>query len=178
MKTQYYVAASLDGFIADANDSLEWLFQLEGEGPGEDYSTFLSEVGAIAMGSRTYEWILRHDDWPYELPTWVFTRRSLVKPDGATIHFTQSDVCDPHRQMVEAADGKNVWLVGGGDLVGQFHDHGLLDELIVHLAPVTLGRGMPLLPRAIMSPPMQLLSVVPKDGGMVRLQYQVSRADV
>ena len=51
--------------------------------------------------------------------------------------------------MVEAAGGKNVWLVGGGELVGQFYDHGLLDELIVTIASVTLGAGAPLLPRAI-----------------------------
>src|SRR5688500_16155632 len=81
MKTQYYTASSLDGFIADERNSLEWLFQF-GEGPGGDYDRFIADVGAIAMGSTTYEWILEHlvhkdparpQPWPYSQPSWIFT---------------------------------------------------------------------------------------------------------
>jgi dihydrofolate reductase len=77
--------------------------------------------------------------------------------------------------MVEAAGGKNVWLVGGGELVGQFHDHGLLDELIVQIAAVTLGRGAPLLPRAIVTPPLRLLSVRAYGEAFAELRYAVPR---
>jgi dihydrofolate reductase len=69
-------------------------------------------------------------------------------PD-APITFTSDDVTAVHAAMVDAAAGRNVWIVGGGDLVGQFADAGLLDEVIVYVAPVTLGAGAPLLPRRV-----------------------------
>jgi dihydrofolate reductase len=157
--TQYYTATSLDGFIADPDNSLGWLFtrQQEQDGP-LNYSEFIAGVGAMAMGSTSYEWILDHEfagkdpadrKWPYELPCWVFTHRQLPVVPGARIEFTSADVADVHEQMVEAAGDRNVWIVGGGDLAGQFADRGLLDEVIVYIAPVTLGGGAPLLPRRI-----------------------------
>jgi dihydrofolate reductase len=183
MKTQYYTASSLDGFIADPEHSLDWLFQF-GDIEETDYPDFIRAVGAIAMGSTTYEWILRHhmspdadrpQAWPYEQPTWVFTSRSLPTVAGADIRFVGGDVRPVHEQMVEAAGERNVWLVGGGDLVGQFYDHGLLDELLVSVAPVTLGGGAPLLPRAITKPPLKLVSVRTFNDAFAQLVYEVPR---
>jgi dihydrofolate reductase len=77
--------------------------------------------------------------------------------------------------MVEAAGGKNVWIVGGGELAGRFYDHGLLDELIVQVAAVTLGGGAPLFPRAITTPPLRLVSVTPFGEGFAELRYEVPR---
>ncbi len=157
--TQYYTATTLDGYIADPDNSLDWLFTRaqDKDGPG-NYSDFIAEVGALAMGSTTYEWILDHEfkdkdptewKWTYEVPTWVFTHRQLPVVPDADIEFTSGDVAPVHEKMVKAAGGRNVWIVGGGDLVGQFADAGLLDEVIVGIAPVTLGAGAPLLPRRI-----------------------------
>jgi dihydrofolate reductase len=157
--TQYYTATTLDGFIADPDNSLEWLFtrRREPDGP-QNYGDFIAEVGALAMGSTTYEWILDHEfadkdpadwKWPYDIPSWVFTHRQLpVVPDSG-VRFTSSDVAAVHGELVDAAAGRNVWIVGGGDLAGQFAEAGLLDEVIVSIAPVTLGAGAPLLPRRI-----------------------------
>jgi dihydrofolate reductase len=181
-KTQYYTAATLDGFIADANHSLDWLFQF-GESETEDFPEFLRAVGALAMGSATYEWMLRHliepgadhpQPWPYKQPCWVFTTRSLRSVDGADIRFVRGDVEPVHHAMMATAAGKNVWLVGGGDLAGQFHDRGLLDEIIVTVTPVTLGAGKPLLPRAIWKPPLRLVGSVTL-GPFVQLRYAVTR---
>src|SRR5688572_16269011 len=136
------------------------------------------------MGSSTYEWMLRHvigpeadhpEPWPYEQPTWVFTSRKLPGIPGADVRFVRGDVRPVHRQMVEAAAGKNVWLVGGGELVGQFYDAGLLDELIVTVASVTLGGGAPLLPRAITTPPLRLVSVTQFCQDFAQLRYEVPR---
>ncbi|MFW3615617.1 dihydrofolate reductase family protein [Billgrantia antri] len=136
MKTQYYTATSLDGFIATEDDSLDWLFPL-GDINDTSYSAFFAEVGALAMGSTTYEWILSHSDkvaeetgssWPYTQPTWVFSSRKLPSIENADIRFVQGSVAPVHAEMVQAAGGKNLWVVGGGDLAGQFHDAGLLDE--------------------------------------------------
>jgi dihydrofolate reductase len=158
-RTQYYTATSLDGFIADPDNSLDWLFTRKREPDGPlDYGDFIADVGAMAMGSTTYEWILDHEfagrdpaewKWPYAIPGWVFTHRQLpVAPDSG-IEFTSADVATVHKEMVSAAGDRNVWIVGGGDLAGQFADAGLLDEVIVTIAPVTLGEGAPLLPRRI-----------------------------
>ncbi|MFC6764518.1 dihydrofolate reductase family protein [Natrinema soli] len=96
--------------------------------------------------------------------------------DGANIRFVQGDVVPIHGDMVKAADGKNVWLVGGGDLVGQFHDHGLLDELILSVAPVTLASGAPLLPRKIPTPPLKLTNVKKYGDVFAVLTYEVQQA--
>jgi dihydrofolate reductase len=110
------------------------------------------------MGSTTYEWILDHEfagkdpaewKWPYDIPCWVFTHRELPVVPDARIEFTSADVATVHKQMVAAAGDRNVWIVGGGDLAGQFAEAGLLDEVIVTIAPVTLGAGAPLLPRRL-----------------------------
>jgi dihydrofolate reductase len=157
--TQYYTATTLDGFIADPDNSLEWLFTREREEDGPlNYGTFIAEVGALAMGSTTYEWILDHElagkepaewRWPYDIPCWVFTHRRLPVVPDARIEFVSGDVAPVHERMLRAAGDRNVWIVGGGDLAGQFADAGLLDEVIVSIAPVTLGAGAPLLPRRI-----------------------------
>jgi dihydrofolate reductase len=181
VKTQYYTAASLDGFIATPDDSLEWLFPL-GDIETTSYPAFIREVGALAMGSATYEWMLRHlvgpeakrpQPWPYQQQAWVFTSRTLPPVHGADIHFVRGDVRPVHEEMVAAAGGKNVWIVGGGELAGQFYDHGLLDELFVQVGSVTLGAGKPLLPRAITSPPLRLKSVRAVGTGFAELHYEV-----
>jgi dihydrofolate reductase len=184
MKTQYYTASSLDGFIATEDDSLEWLFPL-GDVNDTGYPAFIAEVGALAMGSSTYEWMLRHAltvkdqtgaAWPYSQPTWVFSSRALPPVEGAKLHFVQGDVRPVHRAMRAAAAGKNLWVVGGGDLAGQFCDAGLLDEIIVQMGSVTLGRGKPLFPRRLTAPPLRLTSVRQVGSGFAELRYDVPRA--
>src|SRR3954451_11854887 len=157
--TQYYTATSLDGFIADADNSLEWLFTRDQEEGGpQNYRDFIAEVGALAMGSTTYEWIVDHEfsekdpaewKWPYEVPCWVFTHRQLPVVPRAPIEFTSADVSVVHEQMVRAAGRRHLWIVGGGDLARQVANAALLDEVIVSIAPVTLGAGAPLLPRRL-----------------------------
>jgi len=182
MKTQYYAASTLDGFLATEDHSLDWLFPL-GDINNTSYPRFIREVGAMAMGSSTYEWMLRHvihpakgpeAPWPYSQPTWVFSTRDLPRIAGADIRWVSGDVRPVHEAMKAFAGDKNIWLVGGGDLVGQFYDAGLLDEIIVQIASVTLGSGKPLLPRRITDPPLQLLSAQKVGPGFAELRYEVS----
>lgn len=181
VKTQYYTATSLDGFIAGPNDSLDWLFPL-GNIEDTSYPAFIKDVGAIAMGSSTYEWMLRHligpeadqpQPWPYTQPTWVFTSRTLAVAPGADIKFVSGDVRPVHAAMANAAGSRNVWIVGGGDLAGQFHDAGLLDEIFVQIGSVTLGAGKPLFPRRLTSPPLRLVSAKAVGTGFAELHYEV-----
>jgi dihydrofolate reductase len=183
MKTQYFTATSLDGFIATEDDSLDWLFSL-GDLNDTSYPEFIAEVGALAMGSATYEWMVRNPDrvaaeagsaWPYTQPTWVFSRRTLPIIEGANIRFVEGDVRQVHAEMRAAAGAKNIWIVGGGDLAGQFYDAGLLDELTIQIGSATLGKGKPLFPRRVLSPTLRLRSVRQLGSGMAELHYEVSK---
>jgi dihydrofolate reductase len=182
-KTQYYTATTLDGFIADEHNSLEWLFEVERATGGEDeFHRFFAGVGAMAMGRTTYEWVLEHErvldepeNWTRyygDTPCWVFTHATLPAVPGVDLRFAHGDVAPVHEQMTEAAGDKNIWLVGGGDLVGQFADAHLLDEILVGIAPATLGAGAPLLPRRLGASQLELVDVA-RDGQFVRLGYRI-----
>ncbi|GAW67294.1 deaminase [Geoanaerobacter pelophilus] len=162
---------------------MEWLFPLANL-EDSSYPEFIAEVGALAMGSSTYEWMVRNAAkiaaetgslWPYTQPAWVFTSRTLSAIEGADIRFVKGDVHPVHEEMRAAAGTKNIWIVGGGDLAGQFHDAGLLDELIVQIGSVTLGRGKQLFPRRVLSPILRLTSVRQMGAGMVELRYEVGK---
>jgi dihydrofolate reductase len=156
-RTIYFTASSLDGFLATVDHSLDWLLRQDVDPTGPmGYEAFIERIGALAMGASTYQWMIDHHEWPYTLPTWVFTHREFPAPPPG-VRFTSDDVADIHAEMVAAAGDQDVWLVGGGELVGQFADRGLLDEVWVQYAPVTLGAGAPLLPRRL---DLALLDVV------------------
>lgn len=173
MKTIYYTASSLDGFIATPDDSVAWLDALPQ--PTEDtYAPFITNVGAICMGRSTYEFLLRHMDgggaWAYpDHPVWVFTHREFPQRDGVT--FTDAPVAEIHRDM--ATSGKDIWICGGGDLAGQFLDAGLLDEIVITVGSQTLGAGKPLLPRAA---PLELLGARALGAGFAELRYRPRQA--
>ena len=179
--TQFYTATTLDGFIADPDNSLDWLFTRKQEDDAPlNYGAFFAQVGAMAMGATTYEWVFEHEfagkdpaewKWPYEIPCWVFTHRQLPVVPGSDIRFTSGEVARVHEEMVAAAGDRNVWIVGGGDLAGQFADAGLLDEVIVSIAPVTLGAGAPLLPRRL----ELRLDEVARNGDFAVARYGVVR---
>lgn len=157
--TRYFTAMSLDGYLADAAGSLDWLLSLPEEGQEGVFDGFLADVGAVAMGATTYEWVLGHEpvlerpqlwhEWYGDRPTWVFTHRELPRIPGADVRFVAGDVAAVHREMAAAAGERDVWLVGGGELAGAFADAGLLDELVLSVAPVLLAGGAPLLPRRL-----------------------------
>jgi dihydrofolate reductase len=184
-KTQYYTATSFDGYIADEHNSLDWLFEVDRGSTGKDeFDAFLADVGAMAMGATTYEWILEHDrlleeperwrGYYEDRPCWVFTHRTLPSIAGANVFLVEGDVAPVHEQMAQAAGEKNVWIVGGGDLVGQFADRHLLDEIILGVAPVTLGRGAPLLPRRLTASELELVDVS-RHGQFAQLTYSVRK---
>ena len=160
-KVQYFTACTTDGYIADENNSLDWLFEVPHDEGDEYWDQWFPSVGGLAMGATTYEWMVEHDgmvdspdQWSRyygDRPGWVFTHCDLPLIPGVDITFVEGDVRQAYERMTEKLSGGNLWLVGGGDLVGQFHDAGLLDEIILGMTPVTLGRGAPLLPRRITS---------------------------
>jgi dihydrofolate reductase len=176
-RTQYYCAATVDGFIADPEGGLDWLFVFEGG--ADEAKRFTEGVGALVMGSATYEWMLEHlSKWPYEgLPTWVFTHRELAPFEGADVRFVQGSPKEHIEEMRTAAGERNLWLVGGGELASQFVDEGLLEELILTLAPVVLGEGIPLFARG-MPGQLRLTGTREFESGMVELRYELAADSV
>lgn len=174
-------ATSFNGFIADEDHSLAWLFQVAG-GDHPDGGLFPSEAAVMVEGSTTYEWVLAESDilahpekWAEfhgDRPTFVFTTRDLPVPAGADIRFVSGPVAEALPAIREAAGDGDIWVVGGGDLAGQFLDAGALDEIALSVAPVALTGGAPLFPRRVESSRLQLASAA-AFGQFARLIYTV-----
>lgn len=192
-KTQYYCAASLDGYIAETDDSLAWLLTYEGNfegdgvepgprGEGGAYERFYEGVGALISGATTYEFVLDHLDedseWPYKgKPYWVLSSRDLPVPKGeqVDVRIVNAKVADLYEQMITAAGERNLWIVGGGNVASQFADEGLLDEVLVTVVPVVLGAGKPLFNHRLPGGAMQLVGTRAFNTGMVELRYEIRR---
>ncbi|MEA5053966.1 MAG: dihydrofolate reductase family protein [Propionicimonas sp.] len=174
-------ATSLNGWIADEANSLEWLFAVDESGLPQDR---LLPGGATVLveGSTTYEWVLREEalleqptkwqEFYGHKPTFVFTTRTLPVPDGADVRFVSGPVPEVLPQLRAAAGDGDIWVVGGGDLAGQFLDAGALDQIGLTVAPVALTGGAPLLPRRIESDRLRLVSAAAY-GQFARLVYEV-----
>jgi dihydrofolate reductase len=149
MATIYFTASSLDGYIVDEHDSLDWLTsrKIDVDGPF-GYEAFMNTVGALVMGSATYEWVVKNQpgEWMYEQPSWVLTHRPHIIIQGHPVQAFDGDVADLHPKLASAAAGKDVWVVGGGEVAAQFVVAGLIDEMIVTYTPCSLGGGSPVLP--------------------------------
>lgn len=149
---RYYTATTLDGFLADDHDDLGWLLRqpIDETGP-MNYTDFIGDIGVVVMGATTYRWVVDHEvgggkPWPYTTPTFVFTHRDL-EPVAPSIRFVSGPLADRRQTLLDAAAGKDIWVVGGGDLAARFAEAGMLDEIIVNIAPVMLGSGRPLFTR-------------------------------
>jgi dihydrofolate reductase len=179
----FSTATSINGFIADEHNSLEWLFAVEPP-PPEHHERFLDSVGVLVEGSTTYAWVLAFEGliedpgkWPTlygERPTFVFTSRDLPIPEGADVRLVSGDVRASIDRIREAAGARDIWVVGGGDLAGQFLSAGLLDEIQLAVAPAALTGGAPLLPLRVGADRL-VLRTVEQQGQFAVLTYDVDR---
>ncbi|GAB2647521.1 dihydrofolate reductase family protein [Gordonia jinhuaensis] len=149
MSTVYFTASSLDGFIVDDDGSLDWLLSrdIDADRPPGGYTDFIDSVGSLAMGASTYRWLRdQEESWPYSLPTWILTHHPEILRAGDPVQAFSADVAALHPQLVAAANGKDVWIMGGGATAAQFVDRGLVDEMVISYAPCSLGSGERVLP--------------------------------
>lgn len=182
----YNTASTLNGYLADDLDSLDWLFAVPGASEAENgMAGFMAGIGSFVMGATTYEWIQRNEEeanpgsWAAAygaLPCFVVTHRDLPVPTGGQVEFVAGPAPGWVDRVASAAEGKDVWIVGGGDLVGQLADVGRLDEVRVSIAPVVLAGGRPLLPRRLESDRLQLQEVR-QVGQFAELVYRVIRPE-
>ncbi|MFE8700109.1 dihydrofolate reductase family protein [Cytobacillus sp. FJAT-54145] len=142
-KVVLYIATSLDGFIAAEDESLDWLFRVEGEGDN-GYSAFYETVDTILMGRKTFDWVMQHENgnFPYaNKECYVFTK-SVIQ-DSQHVKFINEDIVS-FTNHLKSRNGKNIWIVGGGGLLQTFLKEKLVDELIITVAPALIGKGIPL----------------------------------
>ncbi|MCQ1952194.1 dihydrofolate reductase family protein [Arthrobacter sp. zg-Y238] len=176
-KVIYYVASSLDGFIATDDDRLDWLLQFGFEAFQDHYDRFMADVGAVVMGAETYRWVRAEqpESWEYTQPCWVLTHGKESAPAQGDVRFASGDVRKVFEAARDAAGEGNIWVVGGGNVAAQFAQAGLLDELWVTYMPVALGSGRRLLPVSGPTAPMRMIASTQFDGGAAELRYAVAK---
>lgn len=190
-KIRVYVACSLDGFIAGPGDDLSWLpgsgTETAGElseevsvGPGGDgeavsFEDFIGEVGALLMGRGTYDVVAGFEgEWPYgDRPVLVATHRPL-EPATPDVRPVDGDIATLVAAAREAAGGRDVY-VDGGELIRQAMDAGLVEDLILTVAPVVIGEGHPLFAGVKRRHPLEFVGHHEFGGGMVQLRYRPAR---
>ncbi|NDL00377.1 dihydrofolate reductase family protein [Photorhabdus bodei] len=148
-KLIYYVAATIDGYIANKNNELDWLYEFMLGDDVTPYDDFYRGIGAVIMGAKTYEWIMTNspDDWPYKnVPAFVLSHRALSTPEGLNITITNETVRAIAARAKKEANGKDVWLVGGGKTAAHFAEAGELQQIFLTTIPVFLGEGVEVLP--------------------------------
>ena len=165
----YYVTASLDGFIARPNGSVDWLPEFEGEDFG--YAEFFESIGTVVLGRKTYDQVLSFGDYPYSAKDNFVFSKTLKTTEHAEI------VTHPVAEFAEdqkARPGKDIWLVGGGELAAEFFRARVIDTLIVFVQPVLLGEGLSLAGHLGQDIKLELEATKAFDQGLVRLDYRVS----
>lgn len=171
MRVTYFVASSLDGFIAGPNERLDWLLTDD----DYDFAPFFADVDALVMGRGTYDIIHGFGQWPYgDTPSYVFTHRE-TGGDRPVQHVTGDITAFLDRMVGEGVEA--LWLVGGGDLAAQFLSAGLLDAVVVSVHPVVLGSGTPLFGGAVPVTPLRLDDARAFPSGLVQVRYSVVRED-
>ena len=166
----YYVAASIDGYIATPDGGVDWLAPFEGGLEDYGYSAFYDSVDAILLGSRTYEQVLTFGDWPYPgKPSWVFSAREFpVEPEVTFTHASPVEIAAD----LDAPGTRRAWLVGGAALASSFRNVGLITEYIISVMPVVLGGGIPLFAKPGPREKLTLVSEMRYEDGVVQLTYQ------
>jgi dihydrofolate reductase len=172
----YYVAASVDGYIATMDGGIEWLAPFEGTDEDYGYAQFYDSVEAVLLGRRTYETSLAFGEWPYPgKPCWVFSHGNIRSLSTDVIRTAQS----PAKVMleIETRGLQRAWLVGGGALAASFRSAGLVTEYIITIVPVVLGAGVPLFGDPGPPERLQLLDAKSYPKGLMQLRYVQAEDD-
>lgn len=140
-KLVLFIAQTLDGYIATKDDSLEWLFKVEGEGDN-GYSEFYERIDTVLIGKRTYDWVMEKEkgQFPYSNKDCYFFTRTPLE-DTEHVKFINDDIVN-FTNNLKKESGKDIWIVGGGDILHTFLKEKLVDEIIVTVAPTILGEGI------------------------------------
>lgn len=174
-----YIGCSLDGFIADKNDRLDWLNAYEKADYGAyDYTHFIKSIGTIVMGRGTYDWLMNEvNAWPYpDHETFVVTSRPIDNlPEKVKLWSEGLDALIAHLRSLE---GKNTWICGGGKLQSAIIEKQAMDYLEIYVVPTLIGDGIRLWPGATTQITLELDDVRHLDKGIVRMAYRARELGV
>ena len=172
----YYVAASLDGYIATTDGSVDWLTPFQSAGEDHGFAELYSSLDALLLGSHTYEFALKLGQWPSpDKPSWVFTQRSLpvLHPSITLTSKKPGEILE----LLEARGLRRAWLMGGGKLATSFRTAGLISRFIISIFPVILGSGISLFePTSSPEESLRLIETKPFPSGIVQLIYERTKA--
>ena len=170
-RLKLFVATSLDGYIAARDGDVSWRFHDGDYG----YEAFLAGIDTVLLGRRTYEAALSFSQWPYpERKVVVFTRGdtlSVISPNTVATSRTPADIV----LELRTRQGKDLWLAGGGELVRECLDAGLIDDIIVSIHPIFLGEGVPFVATGAARTPLTLTAERRYPSGLVQLSYCLDR---
>lgn len=166
-KVILYIAASLDSYIARKDGSIDWLTTYNSESEDYGYNDFYPGVDVLLMGKKTYDQVIGFSQWPYEdKQVIVFSKESVLDPRVKAVPEPVA-----YTKALKEQQGKNIWLVGGGQIISLFLTHGLIDEIILTVTPVILGSGIPLFPGVTSDIELKLLGEKPFPSGLVQVHY-------
>ena len=161
-----YIATSLDGYIARTSGEVDWLFTDQDYG----YTEFFAGVDTVLMGRKTYEQLPNFGEYPYKGTSGFVFSRTPRDPD-ANVTFICGDMAAFVSELKRRL-GKNIWLVGGGEIVAECVRHDLIDEFLVFIHPIILGVGIPLFAPGPPERPLQCIGVERFGSGLVQVSYQ------
>jgi len=171
MKVTYYVAISLDGFIATPDGGVDWLTPFQESGEDYGYADFLASVDSLLIGSSTYEFMLGHPPWLHpDKPSWVFTTRDLELAHES-VELTSRDPLEVLAEL-RSRGLRSAWLMGGGKLASAFRDRGIISHYVIAVVPIVLGSGIPLLAAGGPQDRLRLIGTESYSSGIVMLSYE------
>lgn len=173
-KIKLYIAASLDGYIARPDGDIDWL--IEFPNPSKEnygYRDFFESIDTVILGGRTYRDILCMDVvWPYkDKTTYVITRHVVMEREN--VNFVTENIIETISQ-IRKEKGKDIWLVGGGELITMLLNQDLVDEMIITYIPVILGNGISLFPNNPKESKWNLVENKSYNNGVLSVRYKLS----
>jgi dihydrofolate reductase len=176
-KIKLYIASSLDSYIAGENGNIDWLFSDSDYG----YAKFYDSIDTILVGRKTYDQSLTFEEYPYKgKKVYVFTRSTEEKENKNVtyeVEYIDEDIPSFARLLIQqsSVEKKDIWLLGGGEIVSILLNAGLVDEIILSIHPIILGKGVPLFPSIKKRVKLQLQQSIPFKSGLVQLCYYVPK---
>jgi dihydrofolate reductase len=168
-----HIAASADGFIARPDGDLEWLTSRPAPKGFYGMDAFVKSIDTKVLGRRTFDASLRLGArFDPKTRYIVFSRHAPPADAPPGVEFV-SGAIGPFMSRLRAQPGKNIWLMGGGDLIASFLDEQAIDQFVVSVVPVFIGDGIPLIARRHRNVPLTLESVERFENGVVQLHYRV-----
>lgn len=173
-KVIVHIAASADGYIARCDGDLDWLTSRPAPEGFYGMNAFMKTIDATILGRKTYEMSLELGaKFDSKNTTYVFSRHAPPGDVPSGVEFV-NEAIGPFMGRLQDQPGKDIWLMGGGDLIASFLDANAIDEFVVSVVPVFIGDGIPLIARRHRHVPLELQSTERFEDGLVQLHYRVA----